>query len=68
VDGFIALWQAFPALSRYRLQGVLLALPGLHLLARAGYWSFARLRGYLPGVQASCEEEACNLGHKRREE
>lgn len=48
VDAFRAIWQAFPTSTRYGLLGALVALPGVHLLARLAYWSFARTRKFLP--------------------
>lgn len=62
VDAFRAIWQSFPAASRYGLLGALVALPGLHLLARAGYWCFARLRKYLPKTRTACRDGVCGLG------
>ncbi len=50
VDAFRAIWQAFPAATRYGLLGTLVALPGLHLLARTVYWCVARTRRYLSEV------------------
>jgi predicted DCC family thiol-disulfide oxidoreductase YuxK len=62
VDAFRAIWQAFPASTRYGLLGALVALPGVHLLARATYWCFARLRRYLPKSRAACRDGSCRLG------
>ncbi|NIQ95330.1 MAG: DUF393 domain-containing protein, partial [Desulfuromonadales bacterium] len=44
VDGFWAIWQAFPARSLFGLLGRLVQLPGVSALARLGYRIFARLR------------------------
>jgi predicted DCC family thiol-disulfide oxidoreductase YuxK len=55
-----ALWQAFPSLTLQRLLGGFIVLPGVSLLARLGYWCFARIRKYLPGRNRA----VCNLGHR----
>lgn len=66
VDAFLALWGTFPAGSLYRLFGSLIALPGIHLAARAGYLLFARYRHLLPKRTVNCESNTCNLNHPRR--
>jgi predicted DCC family thiol-disulfide oxidoreductase YuxK len=65
VDAFRAIWQAFPSSTRYGLLGTLVALPGLHLLARGSYWCFARLRRFLPKTRAACRDGTCGLGKNR---
>ena len=65
VDAFRAIWQAFPASSRYGLLGALVTLPGVHLLARGAYWCFARLRKYLPKNREACKDGTCRLGSSR---
>ena len=62
VDAFRAIWQAFGASTRYGLLGVLVALPGVHLLARLAYWSFARSRKFLPKSNPGCRDGTCGLG------
>jgi len=62
VDAFRAIWQAFPASTWYGLLGTLVSLPGVHLLARLAYWSFARLRKFLPGEDDACRDGSCRLG------
>ena len=61
VDGFIAIWQAFPG-TLYPWLGRLLALPPVRPLAGLGYRLFARLRRYLP-QSPSCRDDHCGLGH-----
>jgi predicted DCC family thiol-disulfide oxidoreductase YuxK len=65
VDAFRAIWQAFPAATGYGLLGTLVALPGVHLLARCAYWSFARLRKFLPASHDACKDGVCWLGRDR---
>jgi predicted DCC family thiol-disulfide oxidoreductase YuxK len=56
IDGFRAIWSAFAERLPYRLLIVLFGLPGVRLLARFGYWLFARFRRFLPRnqCQGSC--------------
>jgi predicted DCC family thiol-disulfide oxidoreductase YuxK len=65
VDAFRAIWQAFPAATRYGLLGALVALPGVHLLARATYWCFARIRRFLPKNREACRDGTCGLGRDK---
>lgn len=62
VDAFQAIWRAFPAATGYGLLGTLIALPGVHLLARGAYWCFARLRKFLPASHDPCKDGVCRLG------
>jgi predicted DCC family thiol-disulfide oxidoreductase YuxK len=62
VEAFWAIWQAFPTSTWYGLLGTLITLPGLNLLARAGYWCFARVRKYFP--KRNCEDGACRLNDR----
>jgi len=62
VDAFRAIWQAFPASSWYGVLGAMIAFPGVHLLARATYWCFARLRKYLPSTRQACKDGTCRIG------
>jgi len=65
VEAFAAIWRAFPASTLYGLLGSLAMFPGINLLARAAYWSFARLRKYLPKTAAACRDGTCGLGRDR---
>jgi predicted DCC family thiol-disulfide oxidoreductase YuxK len=62
VGAFEAIWQAFPALSRYGLLGVLIGLPGVNYLARRAYRGFARIRKYLPKSRHACDGTTCGYG------
>ena len=48
VDAFGAIWQALPPSTLWGLLGALVTLPGTGHLARIAYWSFARIRKFLP--------------------
>lgn len=65
VAAFQAIWQAFPASSRYGLFGTLIDLPGVNLLARLAYWGFARVRKFLPENSAACTDGTCRHGKHR---
>jgi hypothetical protein len=65
VDAFRAIWQAFPASTWHGLLGALVALPGVHFLARLAYWSFARIRKFLPKSHAACPDGTCGLGKNK---
>lgn len=65
VEAFRAIWQAFPASSRYGLLGTLVTTPGINLLARLAYWSFARLRRFLPSSRSACPDKSCGLGRNK---
>jgi predicted DCC family thiol-disulfide oxidoreductase YuxK len=65
VDAFRAIWQAFPTGSRYGLLGTLIALPGVHLIARGCYWCFARVRRFLPQSRDACRDGTCGLGQRK---
>ena len=63
VNPLIRFWAA--ATSRggsHVLLGALVALPGLHLLARAVYWCVARTRRYLPESRDPCRDGTCRVG------
>ena len=62
VEAFRAIWQAFPASTGDGLLGVLVKLPGVNLLARVGYWSFARVRKFLPHTPEAYRGGKCDLG------
>jgi predicted DCC family thiol-disulfide oxidoreductase YuxK len=63
VDAFWAIWQAFPASSRYGLLGFFINLPVVNPLARLVYKGFARIRKYLP-ERSDCGSGACKIGRK----
>lgn len=65
VDGFWAIWQAFPASSVYGILGRLVRLPFIEPLARLGYRVFARLRKYLPKTRSRCDDGSCPLDHRK---
>ena len=62
VEAFEAIWQAFPALSRYGLLGALIRLPGVNYLARLAYRGFARSRKFLPKSRHACDGTTCGCG------
>jgi predicted DCC family thiol-disulfide oxidoreductase YuxK len=62
VEAFRAIWQAFPASTWYGLLGTLVTLPGVNMLARCAYWSFARFRRFLPTSREACVNGTCRLG------
>lgn len=47
VEAFRALWRGMPGWF-YPFLATFAGFPGVHLLARGGYYWFARLRHYLP--------------------
>lgn len=65
VDGFWAIWQAFPRASVFGLLGRLVQLPVISSLARLGYRTFARGRRYLPKNRRRCEDDSCPLDHRK---
>jgi len=65
VEAFAAIWQAFPASTLYGLLGALVMFPGVNILARTAYWSFARLREFLPKTSATCRDGTCGLGRNK---
>jgi predicted DCC family thiol-disulfide oxidoreductase YuxK len=65
VEAFRAIWQAFPASTLYGLLGALVTLPGINLLARLAYWSFARIRRFLPKSRDACRDGTCGLGRDK---
>lgn len=64
VDSFRAIWQAFPTSTLYGIMGRVIQLPLVNLLARIGYWLFARIRPYLP-KRNQCDSGTCSIHHKR---
>jgi predicted DCC family thiol-disulfide oxidoreductase YuxK len=65
VEAFSAIWQAFAPLTLYRLLGALIMFPGVNPLARLGYWSFARIRKFLPKSSDACGEGACGISRDK---
>lgn len=65
IDAFIAIWQAFPSGSVWRLAAATLGLPGIHALSRAGYRVFARYRYLLPRRRQDCATGICSLDHEK---
>ena len=61
IDAFRAVWCAFPDSFGYRSLSTLIALPGVHALARLAYLGFARLRKYLPKNRDACADGSCRL-------
>jgi predicted DCC family thiol-disulfide oxidoreductase YuxK len=61
VEGFWAIWQAFPGSSWYGLLGRLIMLPGINGLAWLGYRLFARYRRFLPRRRHTCTGASCRL-------
>jgi len=61
VEGFWAIWQAFPTSTFYGLLGKLVISPGLGMLARTGYRCFAHMRRYLPKRKKGCESGVCRI-------
>ncbi len=48
VEAFRAIWQAFPDALWYRFLGGLVTVPGVSVIARAAYRTFAGIGKYLP--------------------
>ena len=65
VEAFSAIWQAFPPLTLYGLLGALVMFPGVNPLARLGYWSFARIRKFLPKNYDACRDGTCGIGRDK---
>lgn len=63
VDAFRAIWQGL-SVSIYGDLSALLGLPVIHLLARAGYRAFARMRRFLPPVKKDCEDNCPPNGRR----
>ncbi|WP_432822747.1 thiol-disulfide oxidoreductase DCC family protein [Trichloromonas sp.] len=61
VEAFVAIWQAYPGGSRYRLLAQLVSLPATAPLIRIGYTLFARYRHLLPKRKGGCDSAACEL-------
>jgi predicted DCC family thiol-disulfide oxidoreductase YuxK len=65
IDAFIAIWQAFPSGSVWRLAAAFCGLPGVYSLGRGGYRVFARWRHLLPRRRQDCEADSCSLNHEK---
>lgn len=61
VEGFWAIWQAFPASNLYGILGILVSHPLTAPVARTLYLAFARIRRYLPKNRAECTDGVCRL-------
>jgi len=59
-DAFRAIWQAFPASAWYGFLGVLVTFPGIRILVRMAYLTFARIRKYLPKRKTA----GCKTGNR----
>ena len=66
VEAFRAIWQAFPSSTLYGVLGALVTLPGVNILARCAYWSFARFRKFLPKSRDACLDGTCGIGKGHR--
>jgi predicted DCC family thiol-disulfide oxidoreductase YuxK len=64
VEGFWAIWQAFPNVTLYGLLGRMITLPIINSCARLGYRGFARLRRYLPKKRRDCTSASCHIDHR----
>jgi predicted DCC family thiol-disulfide oxidoreductase YuxK len=62
VNALRAIWQAFPGSSFYGLLVALITCPGINQLAQLAYWSFARMRRFLPQSHARCSKGHCGIG------
>jgi predicted DCC family thiol-disulfide oxidoreductase YuxK len=65
VEGFWAIWQAFPSSTALGLLGSLITLPLVNPLARLSYKVFARLRPFLPKHKDLCESGTCRIGKRK---
>ncbi len=63
VDAFMAIWQAYPDCSVYRLLSAAVGFPGINLLSRGAYSLFARYRHLLPKANDDCRDGSCDLRH-----
>jgi predicted DCC family thiol-disulfide oxidoreductase YuxK len=64
IEGFWAIWQAFPASTLYGLLGTIITMPLVNPLARLAYRGFARIRRYLPKRHKNCENGSCRIGRQ----
>ncbi|MFO7767317.1 MAG: DUF393 domain-containing protein [Pelovirga sp.] len=68
IDAFIAIWQAFPSYSGWRLAAALLGLPGVNSVSRSGYRLFARYRHLLPRRDRKCDTGTCDRNHEKTDQ
>lgn len=61
VEGFWAIWQAFPSSTILGLCGRIIMLPLVNPIARFCYHIFAGIRGYLP-KRNNCASGSCRIG------
>ena len=61
VEAFLAIWQAFPDLTTYRVMGAILSLPVINPMAHILYKGFAGIRQYLPKRKSSCSNGICRI-------
>lgn len=59
-EAFRAIWQAFPSSAWYGFLAALVNFPGIRILARAAYLTFARTRKYLPKRRRA----VCKIGKR----
>ena len=59
-EAFGAIWQAFPSSAWYGFLAALVDFPGIRILARAAYLTFARSRKYLPKRRRA----VCKIGKR----
>jgi predicted DCC family thiol-disulfide oxidoreductase YuxK len=59
-EAFGAIWLAFPSSAWYGFLAKLVSLPGISIIARAAYLTFARFRKYLPKHRKA----VCNTGKR----
>lgn len=64
VDAFIAIWQAFPDLTAYRVIGAMISLPVINPVAHLFYKGFTAIRQYLPKRKSSCSNGICTMGRQ----
>jgi predicted DCC family thiol-disulfide oxidoreductase YuxK len=64
VEGFWAIWQAFPSSTLYGLLGTVVTLPLINPLVRLGYKGFARIRRYLPKHHDTCTSGSCRIDRR----
>lgn len=62
IDAFAAIWRHIPGVH-FDLLATMVQLPGVHLLASAGYEAFARVRPWLPKRAGGCDDDSCRWGH-----
>lgn len=61
VEAFLAIWQAFPDLTMYRVMGAMLGLPVVNPVSHLLYKGFAAIRPYLPKRKSCCTNGICRM-------